>query len=272
MTDSDTNKNLNIETMQSSFGGEVSFCPERGGIITSLKLVGKEILYFDTDTFKDVHTNVRGGIPILFPNAGVLESKEYSNLKQHGFARNSSAWKFQRHPKGFMETLIYNEDSYKLFPHKFKLSLQGIFEDNGSFSLLQEIENTEDNKNLPLSMGLHPYFKVLHTEKKNIKFNFEGGKHIEEKFTLWSNGTYISIENPKIKNPGDKIEIVIPDLGTIVMDISVEYQKIWIWALPGKDFVCIEPVMRDVGGIVADPYIVKPKDTFSLYMNLKINQ
>ena len=53
-------------------GNEVSFSPERGGIITSLKLGGKELLYLDEETFRNPEVNVKGGIPILFPNAGPL--------------------------------------------------------------------------------------------------------------------------------------------------------------------------------------------------------
>jgi len=81
-----------IETIK-LFNGEVSYSPERGGIITSIKIGDKEILYMDESTFNDKGANVKGGIPVLFPNAGAIpdeiKTEEFANLKQHGFARES---------------------------------------------------------------------------------------------------------------------------------------------------------------------------------------
>ena len=75
-----------IEEIEDTKGSEVYFCGERGGIITSLKIGGKEILYFNKEIFDHKDLNVRGGIPILFPNAGPIRSEiitdELKN-KQH---------------------------------------------------------------------------------------------------------------------------------------------------------------------------------------------
>lgn len=253
-----------METIKVSEGSEVSVSPERGGIITSIKLRGTEILYLDQETFDDKNVNVRGGIPILFPNAGAIESERYPLLKQHGFARNSFEWIFEKNDKGFVETLISSDETKKLYPYDFKLSVEGKFEENGSFTITQTLENLEEDKELPIAMGLHPYFKVSNGEKKNIKFNFEGGKYIEENSDLWMNGQYISINNPKV------MEVVIPNLGTLTINVSSEYQKIWIWSLPEKDFICIEPVMRDVGGLIHNPQMIKPKETFTASINFNL--
>ena len=44
---------LKIETIKIPDGSEASYCSERGGIITSIKFKGKEILYLDKETFED---------------------------------------------------------------------------------------------------------------------------------------------------------------------------------------------------------------------------
>lgn len=62
--------------------------PERGGIVTEFKVGDKRILYLDEETLEDLEKNVRGGIPILFPQAGSLSETSKYPLKQHGFARN----------------------------------------------------------------------------------------------------------------------------------------------------------------------------------------
>ena len=165
---------------------------------------------------------------------------------------------FKKNSKGFVP------DKSSL--HIEEVLLYGI--KTGEF----KVENLEDYKELPISMGLHPYFKVPSSEKKNIKFNFEGGKSIEEQFDKWSNGQFVSIDNPKLKDPSAVMEIVFPNMHTLVIDPSVEYQKIWVWSMPDKDFICIEPVMRDVGGLVNDPQKIRPKETFSASVNFNIKE
>ena len=261
-----------IETIKMPNGDEVSFCPERGGIITSIKMKGREILYLDETTLQDRNVNVKGGIPILFPNAGPLESPEYPDLKQHGFARNSSDWKTVISGDGFRERLTSNENTKKMFPFDFSFSFGASFDKDSSFTMDQEIENLGENKEMPLSMGLHPYFKVPQNKKREIKFNFEGGKFVEEQVEIWANGKAVSIDNPKIKDPNAIMEIIIPDLGTLVIDVSPEYKKIWVWSMPGKDFVCVEPVMRDKGGLVNDPEKIKPQKTFRARVNFRLKE
>ena len=259
-----------IETIKGPREGEASYCPERGGIINSLKLEGKEVLYLDEETFKDIYTNVKGGIPILFPNAGPLdENCIYPKLEQHGFARKLK-WQKESINDGFKEMLEANEETRKIFPYNFRLSQVGKFENDGSFTFSQEIENNEENKELPISMGLHPYFKVPYNEKNNIKFNFEGGKEIEEKVEIWSNGKAISIDNPKIKDNGATLEVTIPNLGKLLIDVSEEYKKIWIWSMTNKDFICIEPVMRDKNGLIENPEKVQPKAIIKSKVNFKL--
>lgn len=261
---------LKIEKIEGPKNGEVRYCSKRGEIITSIKLGGKEIIYLDEETFKNINTNVKGGIPILFPNAGpITENPEFPNLAQHGFARNSE-WQNEKIENGFKGSLQSNEETRKMYPYNFKFSVLGNFEEDGSFTFKQEVENKEEDKELPLSMGLHPYFKVPNIEKNNIKFNFEGGKFVEEQVEIWANGKAISIDNPKAKDPNAIMEVIIPSVGSLIIDASAEYKKIWVWSMPGKDFVCIEPVMRNKNGLIDEPERVKPKETFSAKVNFKL--
>ncbi|MDD4412528.1 MAG: methyltransferase domain-containing protein [Patescibacteria group bacterium] len=247
-----------METIKGPNNSEVSFCPERGGIISSLKLKGKEVLYMDNDSFKDTQKNVRGGIPILFPNAGPVEDSRYK-LKQHGFARTSDKWKADNN----IEKLVADKKTMEAYPYNFSLEIKNDIEEDGSVLLSQEVTNLESNKDLPLAMGLHPYFRVPTDKKKDIKFNFIGGDIIENDVKNWSNDGTTSIENPKIKNPDEVLRIEIPDLGTLIMDVSQEYNRIWVWSQPGKDFICIEPAMREEGGLVNEPEMIKSGQKFS---------
>jgi len=263
-------KEFKIITIKGPNNNEVSFCPERGGIVTSLKLKGTEIFYLDEETFQNKNENIRGGIPILFPNMGELKNESiYPKLKRHGFARDL-VWITEEIDKGFKEVLCSNKETKKIFPFDFKFSNEGLFENDGTFTLTQEILNKEGEKEMPISMGLHPYFKVPSGEKKNIKFNFEGGKYIEEQINSWGNGETIYIDNPKVINIEEVLEIDIPTLGTLIIDISAIYKKIWIWSMPGKDFICIEPSMGIQNGIIDSPFMIELNGKFKAIMSIKL--
>jgi galactose mutarotase-like enzyme len=264
------NKEFRIESIKTPEGNEVSFSQDRGGIITSLKLEGEEILYLDNETFKNPEVSVKGGIPILFPNAGPIpdeiKTEELKNLKQHGFARDSK-FVAEKIPNGFRETLVSDEETKKVYPYNFNFELEGIFEADGSFTLTQTVENLEKEKEMPISSGFHPYFKVSSEEKKNIKFNFEGGKSVEEQIEIWANGKAISVANPNAP-----IEVYIPNLGTLVITTSKEYKRIWGWSQTGKDFVCVEPVMNDKGGIITNPEKIKPNEKHISKINILLKK
>ena len=68
------------------------------------------------------------------------------------------------------------------------------------------------------------------------------------------------------------MEVIIPDLGTLIIDASKEYEKIWIWSIPEKDFICIEPVMRDEGGLVNNPQKIDPKEIFNASVNFLLKE
>ncbi len=258
------NTHLKIETIKGYGGSEVSICPERGGIITSLKLKGTEILYFDPATFNDRTKNVRGGIPILFPNVGPVADARYPNLPQHGVARVSSQWVMEKNTDGndFIETLTTDEDTKKLYPYDFVLFISGKFNEDGSFTLVQAVENKESKRELPIAMGIHPYFKVSDSQKKNIKFNFEGGEIATHSIEQWADT--IILKNPKVLGGEDSVmEIAIPDLGVLMINASIEYDTIFIWSLPGADFICIEPIMRGLGGFISHPEQIPPGKTYT---------
>lgn len=148
----------------------------------------------------------------------------------------------------------------------------GKFEEDNSFTLCCNIENKEEIASLPMSMGFHPYFKVPNSEKNNIKFNFAGDEEAENKRETWTNGGTVYLDNPKLKNPEAVMKISIPELGTLIIDASIEYQKVWVWSQPGKDFICIEPIMRDVNGLLNNPKIIRPGETFSANINFKLQE
>ncbi len=259
-----------IERTEGIGGNEVGFSPERGGIITSLKLAGTEVLYMDDSTFRDPSKNVRGGIPLLFPQAGPADETAFPGLKSHGLARLSHDWVIEpapsTRPGSFAEslTILLPSPSY---PYMFRNRMTGTFDEAGVFQLTQSATNLELERTMPISMGVHPYFRVPHAERQNIVFDFPGGDVAKQRAEIWMNDGTVSLDNPCTP-----MRISIPTIGTLVLTASPEYKKVWLWSKPDADFICIEPVMRDEGGIVSDPCHIAPSETISASLSVSLER
>ena len=168
-----SDKDLGIFVFQLDQKNYIKFCPGRGGVITNWVSDGKEILYFDEKRFMDKTKSIRGGIPILFPICGNLNTsysvfgKEYLQLTQHGFARDLK-WQhfFNENEKSLSLILNESKKTKKYYPFDFELRIEVNLKIN-----CLEFEITIYNKTdlaMPINFGLHPYFNV--SDFKNLEF------------------------------------------------------------------------------------------------------
>ena len=126
-----SNKDQRIFVFQLDQNNYIKFCPERGGVITNWISDGKEILYFDEKRFMDKTKSIRGGIPILFPICGNLNTsssvfgKEYLQLTQHGFASDLQ-WQhsFNENEKFLCLFLNTSKKTKKYYPFDFELRIE----------------------------------------------------------------------------------------------------------------------------------------------------
>ncbi len=242
----------------------VTLYPERWGIITSMRIRDTELLYQGmlADTLYDTTRSVRWGIPILFPNAGFLTDEEkesiWWSLPQHGFARTSE-WRISnaRHPwrwsnPGSSPQLIqslFSSDVLDMFGYEWQGTIDNtITLSDDSIKLRYSIANNS-NKELPISFGLHPYWDIPLWDKSAIEWDFAWGDIITRDIDNWSHGGTTRIDTPD----DGIVKFTIPGVGTIELRLSREFRRLWIWSLPDKNFVCVEPVMWDDGTIVRDP-------------------
>ncbi len=168
-----SNKDQGIFVFQLDKNNYIKFCPERGGVITNWVSDGNEILYFDEKRFMDKTKSIRGGIPILFPICGNLNTSssvfgnEYLQLPQHGFARDLQ-WQYSFNENEKFLCLFLNESkkTKKYYPFDFELKIEVTLKINSL-----EFEITINNKTdfaMPINFGLHPYFNV--SDFKNLEF------------------------------------------------------------------------------------------------------
>jgi galactose mutarotase-like enzyme len=221
------------EIAVSSGSARMKIAPQRGGLVTSFSVDNTEILYLDRATFTDLTQNVRGGIPLLFPHAGLSKGKLY-NLFQHGFVRKMPWNVIAQESNSITLRLLSNDETRKDFPFDFELQLKAAVTDNKlthTFTIINK-----GDKPLPTAYGTHPYFLIPQAEKQNLTANIEG---FSPKEIDWSGGFDKSFANPgriHIQMPGKKLNLEsAPDI----------FEVVRIWHLPGKDFVCIEPWTRD---------------------------
>ena len=168
-----SNKDQGIFVFQLDKNNYIKFCPERGGVITNWVSDGNEILYFDETRFMDKTKSIRGGIPILFPICGNLNTSSsvfgngYLQLPQHGFARDSQwEYSFNENEKFLCLFLNASKKTKKYYPFDFELKIEVILKIN-SLEFKISIHNQTDFA-MPINFGLHPYFNV--SDFKNLEF------------------------------------------------------------------------------------------------------
>lgn len=240
----------------------ISLCPKRWWLITSIIIKWREILYLDKETLFDVSKSIRWGIPVLFPNAGIIPDSQidyWYNLKQHWFARNMH-WKYKILAQDkFIMTLSQDLGTRDMFDYNFGFEIVGEILKNWEVKITQNIINTW-LKELPVSCWLHPYFLVQQDKKHEIGFDFKGANIVREDYNNRSNWLKTVISNP------NKLKVNLPWNGKIKIEYSKEFEQVWFRSEDGKDFICIEPIMRKEPSILDNPYLIKIWETLSMSM------
>jgi len=244
-----SNKEQGIFVFQLDKKNYIKFCPERGGVITNWVSVGFEILYFDETRFMDKTKSIRGGIPILFPICGNLNTSSsvfgngYLQLPQHGFARDSE-WQYSFNKTEKFLCLFLNESkkTKKYYPFDFELKIEVTLKINSL-----EFEITIHNKTdiaMPINFGLHPYFCV--SDFKNLEFvdiplncqdqernTISNTLHELNKINLGVDLLMYTSGRSSFRDKIFKREVTLNH--TYPFDLGV------IWSDPPRRMICLEP-------------------------------
>jgi len=151
----------------------------------------------------------------------------------------------------FIQSLS-SSDISDMFGYEWQGNIENtitIFDD--SIELRYSIANNSD-KELPISWGLHPYWNIPLWDKSQIQWGFAWGDIIASDIDNWSRGGTTRIDIPD----DGIVSFTIPWVGTIELQLSPKFRRLWIWSLPDRDFVCIEPVMWDDGNILQNPILI----------------
>ena len=244
-----SDKDQGIFVFQLDQNNYIKFCPERGGVITNWVSDGKEILYFDEKRFMDKTKSIRGGIPILFPICGNLNTSssvfgmDYSQLSQHGFARDLQ-WQYSFNTNEKSLCLILNESkkTKKYYPFDFELKIEIALKINClEFEIM--ISNKTDTT-MPINFGLHPYFNV--SDLKNLEFIDTPINCQNQEKNIISN-TYHELKNINLG-----VDLLMYTSGRSAFRDKIFKRQVTlnhpypfdigvIWSDPPRRMICLEP-------------------------------
>jgi galactose mutarotase-like enzyme len=236
---------------------EVVVSPVRGGMVTRYRIGADDILFLDQATLRDHTQNVRGGIPILFPIAGRLNGDgfmldgERIFVPQHGFARKVPWGITASDNKGAASITVSlhdTESSRADWPFPFRLTFRYELRD-GVLTIHQRYENP-GNRPMPIHPGLHPYFRVEDWRKREARVPTGATQGFDNR-----TGVDVAVVGPiefgpaeidlQLLNHGQPaIRLTRPDLSAIELTYGTPDSVITIWAVPARDYVCVEPWSR----------------------------
>ncbi|GAB1537613.1 aldose epimerase [Scytonema sp. NUACC21] len=260
--------------------------PERGGIVTSWRLQGQEILYLDEERFANPELSVRGGIPILFPicgnlpdNAYIYNGKRYI-LKQHGFARDL-AWEVigdesSQEKANLTIALSSNEQTRAVYPFDFKLVF--TYELQGNTLEIGQRYTNLSSEAMPFSTGFHPYF--LTTDKTQLEFEIPATEYqdqITKEIHPFHGGFDYNIDviDVAFKQPSKNSAAVIDN--SRKLKLEMEYSNIFstlvFWTVKGKNFYCLEPwsAPRNALNTGESLTVLEPKASHDAFVRLTVN-
>lgn len=269
-----------IDTEGNSY---VKLCPERGGIIIGFGINDTEMLYLDKDTFYDLNSNIRGGIPILFPLCGQLPNGKYElngfeySMKNHGLARINNWEVIDKSTRDNASiTIKFESDNItkKSYPFDFefilKYSLKG-----GKLTISHEFKNKSDSI-MPMSIGYHPYFNVK--DKNSIYYDTNATELLDSndmKIKPYSRENIDISESVESKllldHIGNCFVFNLKDLNrkfTFTYDHYFKY--IVVWSVIEKDFICVEPWSAQNSSLYTKKDLININPNEKLAMNLSL--
>lgn len=232
---------------------QVAVVPERGGIVTRWQIGEQEILYMDTERFKDSTLTVRGGIPLLFPICGNIQEDTYTlngqtyHLKQHGFARNLP-WQVTNQSTedgaSVTVTLKSNETTRASYPFDFELNFVYTLREN-TLELRYRHTNLSEQP-MPFATGIHPYFIVA--DKGGLSFNLPSTEYkIKGGSEVHSFSGQFDFDQEEIDfafiNLTSSSATVTDKVRNLKLTVEYDdhYSTLVFWTVKGKDFYCLEP-------------------------------
>jgi len=228
----------------------------RGAELVSVEKDGKNFIWEIDENFWDKTS------PVLFPVIGGLKGNtyEYQNKKyqlpRHGFARECDFELVSKTEDSAVFTLKYSEETLKVFPFKFTLSVKYYIIQNEIF-IKYTVSNTSSER-MYYSIGAHPAFAVC-GDFQDYALEFDLAENLTShqlEDHLFSGKTrevdlegrilplnYSLFENDAVvlKNSAtSSLSLLKNNIPLLKVNFS-QFPFLGIWTKKDAPFICIEP-------------------------------
>ena len=240
--------------------------PEKGATVISFQVNGTEVFYQDMENINS-QERPRCGVPFLFPVFGRTPEDSMYPMEIHGFG-HTSVWTVLEHAEDILRLeLVATEETRIIYPFEFRVELVFSLKD-GKLNIHQIYEN-QDEKDMPFSFGFHPYFvgepttfsvKVDAMQEMDMmtgKPKPFDNRLVEIAFPEGapeSGAFFVQAKHEAVLNRADGKQVQ--------MQFDENFNRLVLWAVNGKNFLCVEPINSSPNGLVTgDCYILAPGET-----------
>ena len=229
-----------------------------GACLTRFSVGDEDLLFPDGMLEVEGRLKRRGGMPLLFPNAGPLLDGSPFPLPQHGFARDLP-WELLRRSED-AATISLKRDADERYPFSLRLEVS-ICVAPGRLDYGFSVVN-ESPSPLPMAPGLHPYFAVPYEFRSELITNAPG---FDPSTYDWSEVLVLDRVDP--------LELTLPGGTRLTAVSSSDLTTTVIWSEPGRDFLCIEPWAAAPGALTNPDACLHalPGETKSFHYSLAVS-
>ena len=240
--------------------------PEKGATVISFKVKDTEVFYQDMD---NIHSpeRPRCGVPFLFPVFGRTPENSIYPMEIHGFG-HTSIWTVLEYTDDALRLeLTANDKTKQVYPFEFRVELVFTIKE-GKLNIHQIYENRDD-KDMPFAFGFHPYFAGNST-----KFSVEVDAELEMDMMTGQpkpfDGRLVQIVYPEgapesgafFVQAKNKAILNREDGKQVHMNFDENFNRLVLWAVNGKEFLCVEPINSSPNGLVTgDCYKLLPGES-----------
>ena len=256
-------------------GNCATILPEKGATVISFLSHDIEVFYLDMENIESSE-RPRCGIPFLFPVFGRTPEDSIYPMEIHGFG-HTSKWSVVSEKEDELRLeLVSTEETRTVYPFEFRVEL--IFCIKDEKLCIHQIYENKDEKEMPYAFGFHPYFVGNPTELKvDVNAGFEmnmltgeavpcGEKQVQVGFAEGAPETGAFFTQVKEKTVIHRL-----DGKQIQMEFDESFQRLVLWAVREKEFLCVEPINSSPNGLVTgDCYTLAPKEKREAYVSFSV--
>ena len=172
-----------------------------------------ELLFVSESAYFEEGKAIKGGIPICWPWFG--RDPENLGRQMHGFARNM-LWQLEDTSSTSADdtkialSLTESKDSYKLWPHDFKVILTITI--GKSLHLSLQTENT-GKEAFTVTQALHTYFSIADIQQVQLE-GLDGVQYLD--MVNGANKTEVQLDGVNVNQEVDRIYTDAPNYATLI--------------------------------------------------------